>query len=107
MSYPSDVCFAKFGLVSRYRLRHIALIFRTAKGKSNHSVDLYCIIVSKMMLEMLKANELAKRNGPIVSVKQGKLMGSVKIGSYGVIYQMFLGIPYATPPDGELRFKVI
>lgn len=47
------------------------------------------------------------RHTKVVQVKQGKLVGSIKEGAFGSTYQAFLGIPYATPPLGPLRFKVI
>ncbi|RZC42621.1 COesterase and/or Abhydrolase 3 domain containing protein, partial [Asbolus verrucosus] len=42
---------------------------------------------------------------PIVSVKQGKLLGKVSKNMKGEIFYCFQGIPYAKPPLGELRFK--
>lgn len=44
---------------------------------------------------------------PIVTVKQGKLKGAVIQNILGSSsYYAFRGIPFATPPVGELRFKV-
>lgn len=42
-----------------------------------------------------------------VRVKQGKLLGTIKEGVNGTVYRAFLGVPYAAPPLGSLRFKVI
>jgi carboxylesterase type B len=44
---------------------------------------------------------------PIVTVKQGKLQGIFEENVLGSRYIAFKGIPFATPPEGKLRFKVI
>ncbi|XP_011153045.1 venom carboxylesterase-6 isoform X2 [Harpegnathos saltator] len=40
-----------------------------------------------------------------VRLKQGKLAGVLKEGVCGIKYKAFLGVPYATPPIGNLRFQ--
>lgn len=47
------------------------------------------------------------RSFQLVNVKQGILKGSVKENAEGGKYIVFQGIPYAEPPVGVLRFKVI
>lgn len=43
----------------------------------------------------------------IVQVEEGKLRGIEKTSSHtGKQFNAFLGIPYAKPPIGDLRFKV-
>nr|CAD7458883.1 unnamed protein product [Timema tahoe] len=42
-----------------------------------------------------------------VTVAQGVLRGQSVTSSYGLTYNRFLGIPYAQPPVGDLRFKLI
>lgn len=42
-----------------------------------------------------------------VQVKQGEVSGMIKGSDFGSVYKAYLGIPYAAPPIGELRFKVI
>ncbi|XP_056640905.1 uncharacterized protein LOC130447884 [Diorhabda sublineata] len=49
--------------------------------------------------------DTSKMSQPIVQVKQGKLLGKILDDVYGKKYYNFLGIPYAKPPLGELRFK--
>jgi carboxylesterase type B len=43
---------------------------------------------------------------PIVSVEHGKLQGKISTNICNENFLSFLGIPYAKPPIGELRFKV-
>ena len=42
-----------------------------------------------------------------VSTKQGVLVGARRKTQNGFEYDDFLNIPYAKPPVGDLRFKVI
>jgi len=41
-----------------------------------------------------------------VPVKQGVVVGQQKKLASGLEYNSFLGVPYAEPPVGELRFRV-
>lgn len=41
----------------------------------------------------------------VVQLKSGLVRGSTKIGVFGLTVEQFLGIPYAAPPVGELRFS--
>lgn len=43
----------------------------------------------------------------IVEIEQGKLCGRIAKDANGNDYKSFQGIPYAKPPIGKLRFKVI
>lgn len=43
---------------------------------------------------------------PIVTISEGQLQGVVKENIDGEKFCAFLGIPYAKPPTGDLRFKV-
>lgn len=45
--------------------------------------------------------------GPLVKVVEGELEGIESVTEDGKKYYSFLGIPYAKPPVGELRFKVM
>lgn len=42
----------------------------------------------------------------IINIDQGCLKGKTGVDYNGRKYFSFLGIPYAKPPVGELRFKV-
>ncbi|XP_049958532.1 cholinesterase-like isoform X2 [Schistocerca serialis cubense] len=46
-----------------------------------------------------------KAEDVLVTVEQGTLQGKTATGVYNTSYTAFLGIPYAVPPLGELRFK--
>lgn len=46
-------------------------------------------------------------NDPIVKVNQGKLRGVYEKNLNGKNFIAFRGVPYAKPPVGNLRFKVI
>lgn len=42
----------------------------------------------------------------VISIAQGKLKGGETKTDDGVTYYEFLGVPYAKPPIGKLRFRV-
>lgn len=43
---------------------------------------------------------------PVVNVEEGALQGKFITNDFGKSFYSFLGIPYAKPPLGSLRFKV-
>lgn len=43
---------------------------------------------------------------PVVEINYGKLKGKLRKNYKGEEIFAFLGVPYAKPPVGELRFKV-
>ncbi|XP_034239128.1 acylcarnitine hydrolase-like [Thrips palmi] len=45
------------------------------------------------------------KSGPIVRVREGSLRGLRDVSKSGRTYLSFLGVPYAKPPIGHLRFK--
>lgn len=45
--------------------------------------------------------------GPLVHVEQGALRGTYLTSAGGRIFSAFQGIPYARPPTGKHRFKVL
>lgn len=47
-----------------------------------------------------------KSNAIEIQIKQGILRGFKQHSRNGTEYQAFLGIPYARPPTGNLRFEV-
>lgn len=45
-------------------------------------------------------------SNPIVKINDGELKGVESINENGTKYYSFMGIPFAEPPVGNLRFKV-
>ncbi|XP_049779935.1 cholinesterase-like isoform X1 [Schistocerca cancellata] len=60
---------------------------------------------SCLWLTLLTIASLAKGEDVLVTVKQGVLRGTTATSVYNVSYTSFVGIPYATPPLGKLRFQ--
>ncbi|XP_044265017.1 juvenile hormone esterase-like isoform X1 [Tribolium madens] len=50
-------------------------------------------------------NYISKMTAPIVTVEEGQVKGKVAENYQGGKFYSFLGIPYAKPPVGDLRFK--
>lgn len=64
-------------------------------------VWILCFILVEL-LGICRGNE-----GPKVKVSLGEIKGHFKFSENGKKFEAFEGIPYAKPPVGELRFKVI
>lgn len=43
---------------------------------------------------------------PVVTIQEGQIKGMVSEDVRGGKFYSFMGIPYAKPPVGDLRFKV-
>ncbi|KAJ8972498.1 hypothetical protein NQ317_012715 [Molorchus minor] len=67
--------------------------------KAMNPIDL-TIVVSTIIVLCSAVSE-----DPIVQTKYGLIRGSVELSISGREYYAFRGIPYATPPVGNLRFK--
>lgn len=67
----------------------------------------YAPTYSHVSLRLFKRVKSNKMDDVIVHVKQGSLKGKIGTDYDGKKYYGFLGIPYAKPPIGNLRFKVI
>ncbi|XP_049957254.1 cholinesterase-like [Schistocerca serialis cubense] len=59
-------------------------------------------LVSFLLLDLVGS---AKMEDVLVSVEQGILRGATATSVYNTTYTAFVGIPYAEPPVGELRFQ--
>lgn len=59
------------------------------------------------LLFLFLALSVFANDGPEVEISDGKLEGKYMVTRRGRKFSAFLGIPYAKPPLGELRFKVI
>lgn len=65
---------------------------------SHHSLTLFS--------DRIVTTSAAKMSELIVDTEYGKVQGIKKISALNTAYNAFLGIRYATPPVGDLRFKV-
>lgn len=54
----------------------------------------------------LSINAVLGEESPIVRIKNGTLEGTFMTSRKGREFMAFMGIPYAQPPVGELRFEV-
>lgn len=79
------------------------------------SVVRNCIRIMPLMLSTALLFLIANSNpaaaeeddeGPLVQIEQGTLRGLQGVSVREKEFLAFLGIPYAKPPVGELRFKV-
>lgn len=57
------------------------------------------------MVAALVALTAAEHSTPLVTLKQGTILGSQEKATNGRVYYAFKTIPYATPPVGPLRLK--
>lgn len=74
-------------------------------SKSGSRTLLYS--VSTVAISYLISHIYFHEDSPIVSTTTGKLQGFAATSRNGQKYFQFLGIPYAQPPVGRLRFEVI
>lgn len=52
-------------------------------------------------------NNISVEKNSKIKIKQGELQGTIENLFSGNTYVSFKGIPYAKPPIGDLRFKVL
>jgi hypothetical protein len=64
------------------------------------------VITLLMLLILPGGARLEDTVDPVVTTLQGKMQGTKMTSRNGRTFYAFLGIPYATPPVGPLRFKV-
>jgi hypothetical protein len=62
-------------------------------------------IVTTLLMLLPREARLEDTVDPVVTVIQGKMQGTKMTSRNGRSFYAFLGIPYATPPVGPLRFK--
>lgn len=60
----------------------------------------------KTVLTIVILRSVVALKNPQVHISQGFLEGTALETDDGVLYYSFLGIPYAKPPKGILRFQV-
>jgi carboxylesterase type B len=61
-----------------------------------------------LVLEIMAALALSyvRAERPLVTTTLGELEGVWQTSAKGLQYAAFMGIPYAQPPVGDLRFEV-
>lgn len=65
------------------------------------------VIVKMVLVGMMAARWAAAEDVPLVDTEHGRISGIVERSMEGQQFYSFYGIPYAKPPLGKLRFKVI
>ena len=60
------------------------------------------LISLSFLIQWASAQEVV----PIIEIESGKISGIVEQSFSGQEYFSYLGIPFAEPPTGDLRFKV-
>jgi hypothetical protein len=66
------------------------------------------LLPTALLFLIATANPAAaeEEEGPVVQIEQGTVRGLQAVSVRDKEFLAFLGIPYAKPPVGELRFKV-
>jgi hypothetical protein len=62
--------------------------------------------VTTLLLILVGGARLDESIDPVVTTRQGNMRGVTMTSRNGRTFYAFLGIPYAAPPVGALRFKV-
>ncbi|XP_049828979.1 venom carboxylesterase-6-like [Schistocerca gregaria] len=65
-----------------------------------------CLLCLLWAAAGLAEDEPRPTNAPVVQIEQGKLVGTTMVSRKGKQFYAYLGIPYARPPVGKLRFQV-
>lgn len=64
------------------------------------------VVTLSLFLGAVEFTRVAKMSDLIAATEYGKVQGIKKKSALNSDYNAFFGIRYATPPLGELRFKV-
>lgn len=64
------------------------------------NIQLYCVIIVLCYKYSLAVNHVIRHT------EYGKVKGVLEHVQHGKVIEKFLGIPYAQPPIGKLRFEV-
>jgi hypothetical protein len=71
------------------------------------STIIWAIVILLVAYGYNAYRERNRDRSPVVTTKTGQVHGIVSVSRGGRKFYEFLGIPYALPPVGELRFEVI
>lgn len=80
-------------------------VFSAVKTRKMHLHFVTVSFVVEVSLGILW-QVVAGSDAPVAEVAQGTLVGKYGTTREGREYEAFMGIPYALPPVGDLRFKV-
>lgn len=69
------------------------------------SVSLYFVVLIALLGFILHTFYIKTETSPVIELKDGKIQGIVLKSRGGREFFGFLGIPFARPPVGSLRFK--
>ena len=64
------------------------------------------ILLVSIILELILIGSIFATSDPRVQIKNGTLEGSFMKSRKGREFAAYIGIPYALPPLGDLRFEV-
>jgi hypothetical protein len=74
--------------------------------KTNVKVDILFSIVLTILVSYFASKYIWPVPSPVVTIKDGKVQGLVSTSRGGKEFYEYLGIPFAKPPVGNLRFEV-
>ena len=63
------------------------------------------LLTYTVFLLAISGSTFALTESPLVTLEDGDVMGTVKISRNKSEFAAFMGMPFAKPPLGELRFK--
>lgn len=72
-----------------------------------HAIMNFYIFSCVFLLINIKLMEAHHKISTVIGTEEGLLRGTVQSSFNGKKYLAFKGVPYAKPPIGSLRFKVI
>ncbi|XP_077484532.1 uncharacterized protein LOC144094479 [Amblyomma americanum] len=105
-SYSNSVLHARTEIYAGGTERHADLLHNMPKSSGISSSNNCCVsvLLVKLSLWGLLATGATTSNAPVVRIDSGLLTGQrIQVG--GKELYAYLGIPYAQPPIGDLRFR--
>ena len=69
-----------------------------------HVIGLFVTVCALFVSKLTRAELDEKQSSPVVQINSGAVVGKIENLPHGKSVYEYLGIPYAEPPVGELRF---
>jgi len=69
-----------------------------------HVIGLFVTVCTLFVSQLTRAELDEKQSSPVVQINSGAVVGKIENLPHGKSVYEYLGIPYAEPPVGELRF---